>query len=128
MESKSSNLIVFDLDETLIHATDTELNYPPHFTFDDYFVYERPLLKSFLNDIACHFQIGIWSSAGDTYVQEIVSKIMPETVEPVIVWASSKCTVKRDMVYDTYVYEKRLDKLKSKGFRLNQNTYSRRFP
>jgi carboxy-terminal domain RNA polymerase II polypeptide A small phosphatase len=120
MQTKSPNLIIFDLDETLIHATETALYYPPHFTFDEYFVYERPMLRSFLIDIASHFQIGIWSSAGDTYVQQIVNNIWPETIEPVIVWASSKCSLRRDMVYDTYVYEKRLDKLKKKGFRLEQ--------
>jgi RNA polymerase II subunit A small phosphatase-like protein len=120
MQTKSPNLIIFDLDETLIHASGTVLDYPPHFTFDEYFVYERPLLRSFLTDIASHFQIGIWSSAGDIYVQEIVRKILPETIEPVIVWASSKCSLRRDALYDTYVYEKRLDKLKKKGFRLEQ--------
>lgn len=120
MESKSPNLIIFDLDETLIHATSAALDYPPHFTYEDYHVYERPLLRQFLIDIASHFQIGIWSSAGDIYVQEIVSKIWPETIEPVIVWANSRCTPRRDAMYDTYVYEKRLDKLKKKGFRLEQ--------
>ena len=120
MEAKSPNLIIFDLDETLIHASNTALDHPPHFTYENYFVYERPLLQSFLVDIASHFQIGIWSSAGDIYVQEIVSKIWPTTIEPVIVWAQSRCSLRRDMVYDTYVYEKRLDKLKKKGFRLEQ--------
>jgi FMN phosphatase YigB (HAD superfamily) len=52
MESKSSNLIVFDLDETLIHSANAELSYPAHFTFDNYFVYERPFLRTFLQDNA----------------------------------------------------------------------------
>jgi len=120
MTSKSNNLIIFDLDETLIHSTTVELPDPFHFKFDAYFVYERPLLRSFLTDIAQHFQLGIWSSAGDDYVQEIVSKIMPAIVEPVIIWGRSKCSVRRNTIYDTYEYEKRLDKLKKKGFRLEQ--------
>lgn len=120
MDSKSNNLIVFDLDETLIHSANAELSYPANFTFDKYFVYERPLLRSFLHDIATHFPIGVWSAAGETYVQEIVSKIMPETVEPVIVWARNKCSMRRDIINDTYNYEKRLDKLKKKGYRLEQ--------
>ena len=120
MENKSANLIIFDLDETLIHSSGTVLDYPPHFTYEDYYIYERPLLQSFLVDIASHFQIGIWSSAGDIYVQEIVSKIWPQTIEPVILWASSKSSVRRDMENDTYVYEKRLDKLNKKGFKLEQ--------
>lgn len=120
MPPKSNNLVIFDLDETLIHSTTVELPHPFHFKFDAYFVYERPLLRTFLEDIAQHFQIGIWSSAGDDYVKEIVSKIMPATVEPVIIWGRSKCSARRNTLYDTYEYEKRLDKLKKKGFPLEQ--------
>jgi RNA polymerase II subunit A small phosphatase-like protein len=120
MDNKSNKLIIFDLDETLIHSVTAELSYPANFTFDKYFVYERPLLRSFLYDIACHFHIGIWSAAGEIYVQEIVSKIMPETVEPVIVWTRNKCSFRHDFLNDTYIYEKRLDKLKTKGYRLEQ--------
>lgn len=116
----SNILILFDLDETLIHATTTALDYIPHFTFDSYFVYERPGVRDFLTAIAQHFSIGIWSSAGDVYVQQIVQQLLPSTLAPVIVWGQSKCSLKRDMTYDTYVYEKRLDKLKKKGFRMEQ--------
>jgi RNA polymerase II subunit A small phosphatase-like protein len=75
MEKKSNKLIIFDLDETLIHASFTELSYPAHFMFDKYFVYERPGVRSFLHNIAQHFTIGIWSSASDEYVAEIVGHI-----------------------------------------------------
>ena len=120
MESKSNKLIIFDLDETLIHASIAELSYPAHFMFDKYFVYERPGVRSFLHNIAQHFTIGIWSSASDEYVAEIVGHLMPDTIEPVVVWGRSKCTMKRDYEYDNYYYEKRLNKLKTKGFSLEQ--------
>jgi carboxy-terminal domain RNA polymerase II polypeptide A small phosphatase len=120
MENKSNNLIIFDLDETLIHARLTELDYPFHHRFDDYFVYQRPLLQQFLLDINEHFTIGVWSSAGDSYVNAVVEHIMPKTIEPLIIWGQSRCSYRRDITYDTYTYEKRLDKLKKKGFRLEQ--------
>jgi RNA polymerase II subunit A small phosphatase-like protein len=120
MEGKSNKLIIFDLDETLIHASSTELNHTPHFRIDTYFVYERPGVRSFLNNIDQHFAIGIWSSASDDYVAEIVEHIMPETIEPAIIWGRSKCTMKRDYEFDRYYAEKRLDKLKKKGFVLEQ--------
>jgi RNA polymerase II subunit A small phosphatase-like protein len=82
MEGESNKLIVFDLDEPLIHASSTELDHTPHFRFDTWFVYERPGVRSFLNNIAQHFAIGIWSSASDDYLTEIVKHIMPETIEP----------------------------------------------
>lgn len=120
MENKSDKLIILDLDETLIHATEVELNVPFDFKFDGYFVYERPYLRQFLSDIARHFSIGIWSSAGDDYVNAIVRHIKPDGVDFVVVWGRSKCSVKRDLTFDTYCFEKRLHKLKKRGFRLER--------
>lgn len=120
MQDKSDKLIILDLDETLIHATQSELDIPYNFRFDKYFVYERPHLRQFLSDLSKHFTIGIWSSAGDEYVNEIVSHIKRDNVDFEIVWGRSKCSLKRDLVFDTYGFEKRLDKLKKKGFKLEQ--------
>lgn len=120
MEDKSDKLIILDLDETLIHATERELDISYDFKFDKYFVYERPYLRQFLVDISKHFSIGIWSSASDDYVNEIVRHIKPDNVDFVVVWGRSKCSLKRDLTFDTYFFEKRLDKLKKKGFGLEQ--------
>jgi carboxy-terminal domain RNA polymerase II polypeptide A small phosphatase len=120
MQDKSDKLIILDLDETLIHASQSELDIPYDFRFDQYFVYERPHLRQFLTDISNHFSIGIWSSAGDEYVNEIVRQIKPDGVDFVVVWGSSKCSLKRDVDLDAYYFEKRLDKLKKQGFRLEQ--------
>lgn len=120
MKDKSNKLIILDLDETLIHATESQLTIPYAFKFDNYFVYERPNLRQFLTNLSKKFSIGIWSSASDDYVNEIVRHIKPPEVDFVVVWGRSKCTVKRDLTFDTYCFEKRLDKLKKKGFRLEQ--------
>jgi len=120
MKDRSDKLIILDLDETLIHATLDELDIPYDFKFDKYFVYQRPHLREFLVDISEHFSIGIWSSASDDYVNEIVRHIKPDNVDFVLVWGRSKCTLRRDLTFDTYCFEKRLDKLKKKGFRLEQ--------
>ncbi|MEI6946297.1 HAD family hydrolase [Paraflavisolibacter sp. H34] len=120
MEGKSDKLIVLDLDETLIHATEHQLGVSCDFSFDNYFVYKRPLLQQFLLDLSLHFTIGVWSSADDDYVAEIVRHIKPDALDLSFVWGRSKCSLKRDLDYDTYCFEKRLDKLKKKGFRLEQ--------
>jgi len=117
---KSNILIILDLDETLIHASLTELDALYSFKVDEYFIYIRPLLHTFLTNLSHHFAIGIWSSASDEYVQEITRQILPDTLEPILIWGRSKCTVKRDVNYDTYNFEKRLDKLKKKGYSLEQ--------
>ena len=120
MQEDANKLIILDLDETLVHATENVLTIPCSFRFDKYFVYQRPLLRQFLIDLSKHFSIGVLSSADDDYVNEIVRHIKPDNVDFVVVWGRSKCSLKRDLSFDTYCFEKRLDKLKKKGFRLEQ--------
>lgn len=67
-------LLILDLDETLIHASQTKLSHRPEdFTFDKYFVYKRPHLDHFLQEVARHFKLGVWSSAGDEYVSGMIN-------------------------------------------------------
>lgn len=120
MEDKSDKLLILDLDETLIHATEIELGVLADFQFDKYFVHKRPNLDQFLAEISKHFTIGIWSSADDAYVTEIVKKVKPDNVEFEIIWGRSRCSLKRDYTFDTYYFEKRLDKLKKRGFKIEQ--------
>jgi len=120
MNDKSDKLLILDLDETLIHATEKELTFSADFKFEKYYVHKRRFLEKFLIEISKHFTIGIWSSADDDYVTEIVKIIKPDNIEFVIVWGRSRCSIKRDYDLDNYIFEKRLDKLKKKGFRLEQ--------
>ena len=120
MDNTSTKLLILDLDETLVYGTEEKLDIKEDFTFDKYWVYKRPLLERFLTSIVQHFKIGIWSSAGDEYVTEVVKKIRPDDVQFEIVWARSRCTKRRDQELDLYYWEKRLDKLKKRGFGLEQ--------
>jgi len=120
MPDKSDKLLVLDLDETLIHATSSPLAVPPDFQFDSYHVYRRPGLEQFLLNISQHFTLGVWSSASDEYVEEIVKTITPDAIEWFLIWGRSRCTIKRDYNLDNYYFEKKLEKVKNKGFKLEQ--------
>lgn len=113
-------LLILDLDETLIHATDAQLAVPLSFRLHQYFVYKRPHLDDFLSDIHAHYQLALWSSADDAYVREIAAVITPPGISWAFIWGRSRCSWKRDLRFDTYCFEKRLDKLKSKGYTLEQ--------
>jgi carboxy-terminal domain RNA polymerase II polypeptide A small phosphatase len=65
------------------------------------------------------YKRGIWSSADDTYVEELIKHIKPEAVNFEIVWGRSRCSHRRNIELDDYFYEKRLDKLKKKALDLN---------
>lgn len=116
----NSNLLILDLDETLIHSIETKLDVEPDFYFEPYYVYKRPYLSHFLNEIKEHFKIAIWSSADDNYVSHIADQIKPESLNYEFVWGRSRCSPKRDSFMDRYIYEKRLYKIKSKKYNLEK--------
>lgn len=117
---KSDILIILDLDETLVHATETKLKQKEDVRVSNYFVYKRPHLEFFLQELFEHFKIGIWSSGNDDYVEKIVNEITPKNINFEIIWGRSRCSIKRDFESQDYYYEKRLDKLKRKGFTLEK--------
>jgi carboxy-terminal domain RNA polymerase II polypeptide A small phosphatase len=124
-----NQLLILDIDETLIHATTSQLPIEPDFTFSKYFVYKRPHLEEFLEECSRLFKLAIWSSATDDYVDEIVKIIIPKHIPLEFAWGRSKCTPKStnksefDNHRDSdshYNYTKQLKKIKGKGFHLNQ--------
>lgn len=123
----TKTLVILDLDETLIHATDKPHNDLWDFSVFNYKVYKRPHLNNFLITLREHFDVAVWSSASDDYVQEIVKHIFPPDYDLKFVWGRSRCTYRPNYnkldefgYYDPfshYDYVKRLDKLKKHSFK-----------
>ena len=133
MEYKNDKkiLLILDVDETLIHATDKELNQKVDFKIFNYNVYKRPFLNEFLEEIKNDFLLAIWSSASDDYVEEIAKRIIPQEIELEFIWGRSRCTYRRNLQIDEYGYYdddfrnhyhyiKPLKKIKKKGYNLNR--------
>lgn len=97
---KTHKLLVLDLDETLIHASSKKLNQAPDFHYQDLFVYKRPHLDDFLEECSKLFDIAIWSSAQDDYVQNVVALLKPKNIDFEFIWAQSECWLKIAKVYD----------------------------
>jgi len=76
-EQKKRPLLVLDLDETLIHGRETVLSRDPDFQVGSYHIYRRPFLSEFFEACAKWYDIGIWSSASENYVEAIVNHIYP---------------------------------------------------
>ena len=85
-------LLILDLDETLLFATQNELDYPPHHVIWPYHVYVRPFFHSFLGKIQPHFELAIWSSASDEYVEAMVQTVFPKDIDFHFYWGRSRCT------------------------------------
>jgi len=121
----SRNLLVLDLDETLIHSSETALDRIADTRLQHFHVYKRPYLAEFLSACAEWYEIGVWSSASDDYVGWIVDEIFPRPDALHFVWGSGKTTIRRSLPNDydrygttigEYHYRKPLSKLKRFGW------------
>lgn len=87
-------LLIFDLDETLVHATKTKLERDPELRVGDFYIYKRPNLDDFIQACSAAFKIAIWSAAEDEYVRTIVKEVIPANVKLEFVWTRNNCSVK----------------------------------
>lgn len=101
--TSDKNLLILDLDETLIRAVTKKLDRPHDFCVERYFIYKRPFLSEFIETCLTHFRVGVWSSASDQYVESVVSLIFPDPDKLLFVWAASKITYQRTLPHH---YEK----------------------
>ncbi len=120
MSESPKPLLIFDLDETLVYASEKVLSTNPHFTFDLYHIYQRPHLHEVLSGLAEFFRLAIWSSAGDAYVEHVANQIKPADLTFEFVWGYSKCTPKSDPETSRHYNLKNLKKVKRKGFSLRR--------
>lgn len=110
-------LLVLDLDETLIHATEVPLDRAADFRVAGYHVYLRPHLEDFLQYALAAFEVGVWTSAGGTYAEGVVSRLFADGALRFL-WSSRRCTTRRNPVTGEYFQLKRLSKLKRLGYAL----------
>jgi RNA polymerase II subunit A small phosphatase-like protein len=111
-------LLILDIDETLLHATEKELPHHHDFVAEQYFVYLRPCLNDFLNFAFDNFHVAIWTSSNERYAEYIARKIIPLGQQLTFRWSRDRCTAKFNHETWEYEYIKDLKKAKRKGFPL----------
>jgi len=109
-------LIVFDLDETLVHATAVPLSSPEAFQAEPYFVYVRPFASELIKFCASRFEVAVWSSSSERYVEMVTEKLFGTSYPVAFSWAVSKCVQKVDPKSNGYVYIKDLRKALKHGY------------
>ena len=118
MQGHDRKLLILDLDETQIFASEQPLSRPHDFVVDSFFVYKRPHLDDFLCLCADYYDLAVWSSGSTPYVEEAVGKLMPVGIEPVLVWSQKRCTRHLDSETHDECFLKDLKKIKRAGFDL----------
>lgn len=110
-------LLVLDLDETLIYATEERIE-KYDFIVGSYRVLKRPYLETFLYFCARHFELGIWTSSTESYAKEIVKHILAKDINISFLWARERCIKEMDLDLYEINYIKDLKKLKRRGYDL----------
>lgn len=121
MEAKENRiLLILDLDETLVHASETGLEREPDFRVGPYHVFERPHLDSFLSSCQENFVIAVWSSSSADYLAAVVREILPSEIRPAFVWDRERCVRRFDFErYENY-FVKDLKKVERLGYDLSR--------
>lgn len=115
-------LLVLDLDETLIYASERVLEGVAwDFRAGGYYVYKRPHVDEFLSYCAQAFEeVAVWTSASRGYAMQVVAALFGADYPLSWVWASERCTRRFDPERMTYYWVKDLRKLKRKGYALER--------
>ena len=116
------DLVIFDLDETLVHATLTGLSRAADFKCGPYFVYFRPHLTEMLTSVAERYDIAVWSSSSRLYVDQVVAQIFTPNFELKFAWCVDQCVQRVDLHSGGYVYIKDLRKAQKFGYPVDRVT------
>lgn len=113
-------LLILDVDETLLFASEHRLAHAPDFAAGPYFVYLRPHLHEFLHNAQSRFQLAIWSSSSANYLYAVLQAALPPDVKLQFVWSRERCVYRYDTEWGEYYFVKDLRKVKRLGFDLDR--------
>jgi len=114
----NSRLLILDLDETLVFATEEKLARGEDFRVGPYFLYKRPGLDGFIEFAFNHFKVAVWTSSSRSYANGTIGAIFqhPERLE--FAWARERCTRKSDPETRACYWIKDLKKVRRLGWSL----------
>ncbi len=113
-------LLILDVDETLLYASEKRLDRESNFRVGSYFVYVRPYLQEFLQCCNEHFRLAVWSSSSADYLNAIVTAILPNDLTLEFVWSRERCIQRFDGELQEIYYVKDLKKVQRMGFDLDR--------
>ncbi|OIQ01749.1 MAG: hypothetical protein AUK36_09420 [Zetaproteobacteria bacterium CG2_30_59_37] len=116
----NDTLLVLDLDETLMHATELQLGVPHDFGVERYFMYKRPHVAEFIDFCRERFRLAVWTSSTADYATAVVNELFGGPDELAFLYSRGHCVTKMDPETYEPVYIKDLKKLRNKGLNLGR--------
>lgn len=114
----ATKLLILDLDETLVYATEKRLSQTEDFRIGPYFVYQRPDLRRFIEFAFDYFKVAVWTSSGTSYANEVVRAIFENLEKLEFVWTRERSTRRFDLDSAEDHWIKDLKKARRLGFSL----------
>jgi len=112
-------LLILDLDETLLHATEHPLPIQHDFRCGSYFIHKRPFVHEFLDVCAGSYDLSVWTSSTVTYARCIQTMLF-DGVPLEFLWARDRCTLRFDPDWGVHYWAKDLKKVKRAGYDLER--------
>jgi TFIIF-interacting CTD phosphatase-like protein len=113
-------LLVLDLDETLVYATDKRLSTPEAFKVGSYYAYLRPYLQPFLEFCAVRFEIAVWTASSPDYADAVATQLFGSLERLRFLWSRARCTIRYDRETQERYWVKDLKKIRRIGYGLEQ--------
>lgn len=111
-------LLILDIDETLIHASERPLDRGADFRVGQYYVYQRPYVQQFMGFCREHFHVAAWTTATPDYAALVLVHICSEDYPFEFVWCRERCTFKGEGFDGSYRWLKDLKKVRKLGWSL----------
>lgn len=118
MKNSERKLLILDLDETLIYATEEKSEREADFIVGQYFVYKRPFLDGFLEFCFENFDVAVWTTSTGSYAGEILKTILKKDQTLKFLWTRRRCTIAFEEEEREHFYVKKMYKLRRRGQRL----------
>ena len=118
MQTSEKKLLILDLDETLIFATENKSEREADFTVGQYFVYQRPFLNEFIEFCFEHFEVAIWTTATRSYANDILQTILKTDQKLQFLWTRERCTLSFDEEEREHYFVKRMSKIRRCRYKL----------
>ncbi|MCP4291016.1 MAG: HAD family hydrolase [bacterium] len=112
-------LLVLDLDETLVYSTKRALPCRHDFECCEYLVYKRPFVDRFIESMALHYDLAVWTSSSSDYADCIKTGIFAKVFLNFL-WSRDKCTRRYDSELQGHYWVKNLKKVKRSGYDLER--------
>jgi len=112
-------LVIFDLDETLIHSSNEWLGRACDFIAGNQMVYVRPHAIDLILKLKCKYKIAIWTASYGKYTQEILANLFGSDYIFEFIWDREQCS--RRSKSDGFEYfEKDLSKIQALGWKTQE--------